>query len=268
MATGFDEQPACILGAMMDWSFQLYSARQFKPWEDVLAMVANAGYTQVEGFGGLYEDPAQLRALLDRNGLTMPTGHFGLDLLEGDFPRAAEIAQTLGIKTVICPHIAADLRPTDEAGWRGFAKRLAAVNERCRAAGLAFAWHNHDFEFVQASDGIVPMRVILDAAPEIGWEIDVAWVVQGGADPLSWIAEYGSRIVAVHVKDIASQGESADEDGWADVGHGVLDWAGLLKELRSRTSARAYVMEHDNPSDVERFAQRSIASARKFEEQN
>lgn len=247
----------------MSWSFQLYSARNFTPWEDILAMVAAAGYSQVEGFGGLYQDPAGLRAMLDANGLSMPTAHFGLDMLENDFGKARSIAETLGVKTVICPHIAADLRPSDEAGWRSFAARLAAVNEACTAAGMAFAWHNHDFEF-ENTDGIVPMRILLDAAPEIGWEMDVAWVARGGADPLSWIHEYGTRIIAAHVKDIAPEGEAADEDGWADVGHGVLDWPAIMQALRERTAAEILVLEHDNPSDAKRFATRSLASAKQF----
>lgn len=111
----------------MNWSFQLYSARKFQPWEDVFAMVAKAGYAQVEGFGGLYDDPAALRAMLDRNGLTMPTGHFSLDMLEDDFATARRIAETLGIGTLICPHIAAEARPSDEAGWRAFADRKSVV---------------------------------------------------------------------------------------------------------------------------------------------
>ena len=40
----------------MDVSFQLYSAREMSPWEDVIKMIADLGYTQVEGFGGVYED--------------------------------------------------------------------------------------------------------------------------------------------------------------------------------------------------------------------
>jgi sugar phosphate isomerase/epimerase len=248
----------------MNWSFQLYSARNFQPWDDVLSLLARLGYRQVEGFGGLYGDPAALRSSLDRLGLAMPTGHFGLDQLEDDFDGARRIAETLGIGTLICPHIAQEQRPGDEAGWRAFAHRLAAVHENCRKAGLRFAWHNHDFEFVQTQDGIVPMRVILDAAPEIGWEIDVAWVVRGGSDPLAWIGEYASRIIAAHVKDIAPAGEAANEDGWADVGHGTIDWPHIMQALRETTSSRVFVMEHDNPSDLERFARRSIEAATHF----
>src|SRR5437868_13298836 len=111
----------------MQWSFQLYSARNFQPWSRVLERVAQAGYFQVEGFGGVYSDPVALRAELDRNGLTMPTGHFSLDMLENDLDGARRIAQTLGMTMIICPHITAQLRPSDAAGWRGFAERLARV---------------------------------------------------------------------------------------------------------------------------------------------
>jgi sugar phosphate isomerase/epimerase len=250
----------------MKWSFQLYSARNFQPWDHVFETLAGLGYGQVEGYGDLYSDPGAVRASLDRHGLTMPSGHFMLDALEGDFERVRSVARTLGLGLVACPFIGEDERSSDEAGWRAFAARLAAIGERCRDAGLRFAWHNHDFEFRQTRDGVVPQRVILDAAPHIGWEVDVAWVVRGGADPLDWFDEYSSRIVAAHVKDIAPQGEAKDEDGWADVGHGTLDWGGLLAALRSRTSAELFVIEHDNPSDLARFAGRSIDAARRLSE--
>ena len=45
----------------MNWSFQLYSARNFQPWDKVLKTLASLGYKQVEGFGGVYSDPTGLR---------------------------------------------------------------------------------------------------------------------------------------------------------------------------------------------------------------
>lgn len=248
----------------MTWSFQLYSARNFQPWNDVVQALGEYGYTQVEGFGGVYEDPAATRALLDANGLAMTSGHFSIDLLESDFAKAKDIAKTLGIKLVACPYLNADVRPTDAAGWRKFGERLNAVGKKAKDAGMAFAWHNHDFEFKALPDGSVPQTHILEAAPDIGWEMDVAWVIRGGADPKKWISDYASRIVAVHVKDIAPKGEATNEDGWADVGHGTVDWKGLIAQFKAETKARYYVMEHDNPSDFRRFAKRSIEAANKF----
>ena len=72
----------------MNWSFQLYSARNFQPWDKVLKLLGKLGYKEVEGFGGVYDDPAGLRTELDKNGLSMPTGHFSIDMLENDFDSA------------------------------------------------------------------------------------------------------------------------------------------------------------------------------------
>lgn len=245
-----------------NWSFQLYSARNFQPWDKVLKTLGSLGYKEVEGFGGVYGDPEGLRAELDKNRLSMPTGHFSIDMLENDFDGAAKLATTLGVKLIACPFLPAEQRPTDAAGWQAFGERLGKVGEKAKNAGYAFAWHNHDFEFKPLPDGSFPQKHILDAAPDIGWEIDVAWVIRGDADPQRWISDYASRIVAVHVKDIAPKGEATNEDGWADVGHGTVDWRGLVKALRDKTDARYFVMEHDNPSDFERFARRSIETAK------
>ncbi|AKI02788.1 sugar phosphate isomerase/epimerase [Hoeflea sp. IMCC20628] len=243
----------------MTYSFQLYSARDFQPWQDVLTMLAEAGYTMVEGFGGIYEDPAGFRALMDANGLSMPSGHFSIDALETDLDGVFAKAKVLGIQTIYCPHLVEELRPADRAGWEDFAARLEAVGVKVRAHGLNFGWHNHAFEFVALADGTVPMQVILDRAPGVEWEADIAWIIRGGGDPADWIKRYDSRITAVHVKDIAPQGECEDEDGWADVGHGTVDWTALLRQLRASQVKRLYVMEHDKPSDTTRFAKRSIA---------
>ncbi|MEK1885990.1 MAG: sugar phosphate isomerase/epimerase [Phyllobacterium sp.] len=244
---------------MNDFSYQLYSSRNFPPLEKTLAMLKRHGYAQVEGFGAVYADPKGMRAALDANGLTMPTGHFSVDLLENDPHKVLDIAGTLGIKAIFCPHLAVEQRPVDKAGWLAFGERLERAHETYSKAGYVFGWHNHDFEFKALADGSLPQQAIFDAAPSIAWEADIAWIIRGGADPLPWINDHGHRIVAVHVKDIAAPGENTSEDGWADVGHGTVDWKALMDAL-TETPARYFIMEHDNPSDDERFARRSIAT--------
>lgn len=249
---------------MTTFGFQLYSARNFPPLSDVLRLVAQKGYKEVEGYGGLYAtlDEAALksmRAELDSNGLTMPTGHFGLDLLEKEPEQALLIAKTLGMEAIYCPHLVAEQRPTDAAGWRDFGQRLSQAGKRYIDAGYTFGWHNHDFEFKQLEDGSTPQEQILAGGPDLSWEADIAWVIRGGADPFEWIEKHGNRITAVHVKDIAPAGENTDEDGWADLGHGTVGWKELLAALK-KTPAKHFVLEHDNPNDLERLASRSIAS--------
>jgi sugar phosphate isomerase/epimerase len=245
------------------FSYQLYSSRNFPPLADTLGLLAQEGYGTVEGYGGLYAEPAALAAALKANHLTMPTGHFGLQMLEHEVAHALSVATTLGMQRIYCPHIAADQRPTDAAGWHAFGARLNRIGAPYREAGFGFGWHNHDFEFAALPDGTIPQAALLEGGPDLEWVIDVAWVIRGGADPLAWIARYADRITAAHVKDIAPAGENAAEDGWADVGHGTVDWPAIMAALRA-TGCRHFVMEHDNPADHARFARRSLASARTF----
>src|ERR1051325_2097001 len=167
----------------MDWSFQLYSARKFQPWDQVLKRLAEIGYRQVEGFGGVYADAAAPRADLDRYGLAMPSGHVSLALLESDLDGVRRIADALGITTIICPHIASDLRPRDAAGWCAFGERPARVGATVRAVGHDFAWHNDAVEFAAPPADSLPMEHIPAPSRNTGWQLDVAWVIRGGGDP-------------------------------------------------------------------------------------
>ena len=151
----------------------------------------------------------------------------------------------------------------DAAAWIDLAKRLEAACARVTDAGLRFGWHNHHWEFMPLSGGEIAMELMLEHAPSIEWEMDVAWVVRGGGDPLAYISKYADRITTAHVKDIAPQGECEDEDGWADVGHGTMDWAALMTALRG-AGVDLFVMEHDKPSDAKRFAERSIAAYKTY----
>jgi sugar phosphate isomerase/epimerase len=154
-------------------------------------------------------------------------------------------------------------RPTDAAGWLAFGARLQAAGRPIRDAGLGFGWHNHDFELRPLPDGSIPQDLIFAGGPDLEWEIDVAWVVRGGADPAAWIGKYAPRITAAHLKDIAPAGQNAGEDGWADLGAGTVPWTALMAELR-HTPCDVFIVEHDNPSDHARFARRSLQAAKGF----
>ena len=233
---------------MTDFSYQLYSSRNVPTLSDTLTMLARLGYSGVEGYGGLFADRSavdNLAANLGDSGLKMPTAHMDIAMVENQPDRVLEIAKAVGIETIFVPFLLPDDRPTTAVGWR------------------EFGWHNHDFEFCPLSTGEIPMDLILEVAPSLIWEADIAWIVRGGSDPLDWIEKHGDRIAAVHVKDIAAEGQNTDEDGWADVGEGIMDWPGIMKALRGKSVAH-FIMEHDNPSDDKRFAERSLKAARKF----
>lgn len=248
---------------MLRISYQLYCSRNFPPIGDTLQMLAETGFAEVEGYGGLFGDLDTLRAGLDATGLRMTSAHMGLDMVEGDPAGAIAIARMLGCEKVFVPYVMPDARPKDAAGWAGFGARLAAAGKPLQDAGLIFGWHNHDFELQPTETGEMPLDLIAGASDDLMLELDLGWVHRAGQDPVAWIEKLAGRLTTVHVKDIAPQGECAEEDGWADVGHGVMDWPAIHAALQV-AGVDHYVVEHDNPSDHARFARRSLAAINDF----
>ncbi len=238
-------------------SYQLYSSRNFPDLARQAAMLAGLGIRHVEPFGGLFADPAALKDVLAQNGLTAPTGHVGAPTWRTDFDGAARALSALGVETAFMPAVPADERVQDRDGWQRVGAELAGYAKRLADHGIKFGWHNHAFEMVKLPDGSMPLEWILGDDEDVLWQVDIAWAARGNQDPAALIRRYRDRIVSFHVKDIAPQGECADEDGWADVGHGTLDWSGLLPVMRE-AAAPVWVLEHDNPNDDVRFASRSF----------
>jgi len=246
----------------MDYSYQLYSARNEASLDETLKTLKSLGYTYVEGWGGQFGDPAALARSLKNAGLRMPTAHIGYDQLL-DTDNVLRIADTVGIETIFCPAPpSVDYRGGD-GDWSVLADGLAKIGAAIRKGGRGFGYHNHHWEFVKQANGKMPIELIL-GSPDVDWEMDLAWTIKAGQDPVALMEKLGSRIVAMHVKDMAPAGEKADEDGWADVGTGTLDWKSYLATARSRTKAKYFVAEHDKPSDAIRFARNSITNLKQW----
>jgi sugar phosphate isomerase/epimerase len=192
------------------------------------------------------------------------SGHFTLDMAMNDFDRLVAIARRLGLDIVVAPYLAPDQRPADRAGWLELGQSLSELGRKLGGVGLRFAWHNHDFEFHALPDGSMPIEHIL--GDTLLWEADLAWVARANADPFFWIDRYRGRMPLVHVKDIAGAGEKQNEDGWADVGAGVLPWSELWARCAA-AGAEIMIAEHDNPSAFARFARASAQAMRGYEKE-
>ena len=240
-------------------SYQMYSSRNFPDLARQAGMLAGIGFRCVEPYGGLLADLPALQAALQAHDLQAPTVHVGIPMLREDFDGTMARLRALGVKTAIVPAVPPAERVQDREGWQRLGQELRDYAHRVRDHGFGFAWHNHHFEFAALPDGSMPLDWILGDDPLVAWQCDIAWVVRGAQDPVSWIRRYAQRVVSFHVKDLAPEGQNSDEDGWADVGYGRLDWSALLPVMRE-TPATVWTLEHDNPSDDARFARRSFTT--------
>jgi sugar phosphate isomerase/epimerase len=248
-------------------AIQLYSLRNDGALARQLDIARVAGFGAVETIQAQLEDAAGTRALLDERGLVAASGHVSLEVVRARRSWLVEAAQGLGLSALVLPALPPAERPSGAAGWEAIGAELGELAAELRDAGLTLAYHNHDWDLRPLAGGEIPLDLLLraGAAGGLGWQADLAWVIKGGADPAEWLGRYRPRITSIHVKDIAPEGDAIDEDGWADVGHGVVDWAQLWR-LSDATAARWMIAEHDRPSDGARFARRSFATMRRLAE--
>jgi sugar phosphate isomerase/epimerase len=238
---------------------QLYSLRMMPDSLDqVLGYVAKAGYRGVETIGDHGMSASALRDLLEKHELKAISAHNALAALEKDLDGIIAFNQALGNQVITIPFLAAELRPTDEAGWKALGERFGKLGKRIAEAGMRLLYHNHDFEMVNVN-GKLMIEWLLDSTDPayLQWEPDLAWIVRGKADPVALLKKYTGRCPRVHVKDLSPAGTNEEEKGFADVGYGTLDWKTILPAARA-AGAEWYIVEHDLPRDPLRTINRSF----------
>lgn len=241
-------------------SIQLYTMRSLNDLDRILDAVAEAGYRHVETVGSHLDDPATTKAKLDAHGLKVSSSHVSLAALRERPDAVVEACRTIGCDQLFMPAVPPDQRDMAADGWWALGQELGQMSERLRGQGIELGYHNHHWELKPKQGDKTALELIFEAAEgsPLTWEADVAWLVRGGVEPKAWLKRYRSRLTAAHVKDIAPAGQNEDEDGWADVGSGVLDWRDLWQACRD-AGARWMVVEHDKPKDPARTARRSFA---------
>jgi sugar phosphate isomerase/epimerase len=225
---------------------QLYTVRSAmqKDVPGTLARVAKIGYREVEFAGYFGLAPKRIRALLDAHGLRAPSSHLQLAPFAAGWDAALEAAHVIGHEWLVVPWLDAAARGTlDDV--RRTAAGFDRAGEAAKAAGLRFAYHNHDFDFIPV-EGRRPLDVLLESTDPalVSFELDLYWAVKAGADPLAYFAAHPGRFTMLHAKD--SSGAPAHR--MTEVGSGTLDFPRLLAAGR-KEGVRHVFVEHDEPTD-------------------
>jgi len=247
-------------------SIQLYTLRSLENLDRILDVVSDAGYKYVETVGSHLDDAASVRSKLDARGLKVSSSHVSLAALREKPDAVADACKTLGFTDLYMPAVPPDDRDMAADGWRALGLELGKIADRMKGKGIDFGYHNHHWELKPKDGSKTALELIFEASEgsPLTWEADVAWLARGNVDPKAWIERYSRLVTAAHVKDIAPAGQNEDQDGWADVGSGTLDWKDLWQTCR-KAGARWMVVEHDKPADPARSARSSFEYLRTIE---
>jgi sugar phosphate isomerase/epimerase len=236
---------------------QLYTVRDDlgKDFEGTLAKIAGIGFKEVEFAGYFNHTPQQVRDVLAKNGLTSPSAHVDYGSLTKDWDKVLDTAKTIGHQYVIVAWLDESLRKEPDI-WKKTAERFNRAGEAAKAAGLQFAYHNHNFEFAPAG-GKLPYDMLLESCDPklVKMEMDLCWITAAGKDPLDYFRRYPGRFPLVHVKGLSKKPDLTN--GMApidkvlptitDVGtNDIIDWPRIFAHARE-AGIEHYFIEHDVP---------------------
>ena len=212
----------------------------------VLGTVAEAGYDGVET-GDLSEQigPEALREMLTPLGLVLVGTHAGLDAYRSDADRLADYTLKAGGTYLMCSGVGDRSR-----GLAAYEEAAAVMNEvgrRVARRGLVFCYHNHSWEFERFEGRPALERLYELTDPEaVKLCVDTCWVYHGGEDPAEFIRRHRARVGVLHLKDMVGE-PGARPVTFAEVGHGVLEFAPILKAVEGEPVEWA-VVEQDRTS--------------------
>jgi sugar phosphate isomerase/epimerase len=200
----------------------IYGQRSREDLPGVLAEISGAGYDGIEA-GNLTEgglSPDEAKALLASHNLKLAGVHTGYGSLE-QFDEMIKFTEAMGCGYLMVSGVSS--RDTLE-GYERSAEVFNEVGRRCNDAGIKFCYHNHSWEFEDfgGTTGLVKLYESTDAKL-VHACVDTYWVKHGGEDPAVFLKKYADRVAYLHFKDMNTDGS------FGEVGHGILDWAGIMK---------------------------------------
>jgi sugar phosphate isomerase/epimerase len=236
-----------------DMGLQLYTLRDTigKDPKAVLQKVASFGYKKLETYGydsgkifGL--DFTEFCKYVKGLGMTVVSGHYGLDKIKGDtWQKAVDDAAKNGQKFMVVPYIDERERKSID-DYKRICADLNAAGEVCNKSGIRFGYHNHAFEF-ETVDGQIPFDFMLKELDpkKVGIELDIFWVVNAGHDPIKYFTDYPGRFEQWHVKDM----DKNDKNKNADIGTGSIDYKPIFAKAKLSGMKHWYVEQESYPGE-------------------
>ena len=230
---------------------QLYTVRDAvsKNLEGTLERLAGLGYKNIElyGYNGTFfgKTANEFKTILSNTGIKVLSSHHttgiamkGKGTLSDGWDKAVEDVHALGAEYMVCAFLFPNERTPE------IYKSLPAMFEKAatatKAAGIQFAYHNHDFEFEKLGDTLV-YDFLLNNTPAdlVKMEMDLYWISKAGQDPVAYFEKYPGRFHLWHVKDMEAGTKAITE-----VGNGTIDFDRIFK-ARKKAGLKYWFVEQD-----------------------
>ena len=186
--------------------------------ETCLAEARLAGFQGIELGNKFPRDPAVLRPILERHGLSLISGWYSGRLLDRSVTEELAVIEVhrallvaMGCAVLVYAEtsrsIAGDrCRPLSgrprlgDGGWRDFGGRLTDLAQRLSRRGIRLVYHHHIGTVVESEAEID--RLMGATGDSVALLLDTGHLAFAGVDPAVLARRYGHRIAHVHCKDV------------------------------------------------------------------
>jgi len=243
---------------------QLYTVREpvAKNLEGALEQLAGLGYKSIElyGYNGTFfgKSLSEFKTILANTGIKVLSSHHTTGIatkskgtLSDGWDKAIEDIHALGAEYMVCAYLMPNERTPE------IYKSLPAMFEKAatatKAAGIQFAYHNHDFEFEKLDDTLVYDFLIKNTSADlVKMEMDLYWISKAGYDPVQYFDKYPGRFHMWHVKDMEAGTKAITE-----VGNGTIDFDRIFA-ARKKAGLKYWFVEQDT-SKIDKFESLKIS---------
>jgi sugar phosphate isomerase/epimerase len=235
---------------------ELYSVRteMDKSVSKTIEAVAKIGYKGVEFAGYYNQKAADLRKMLDDNGIVCCGSHSPLETIQPENINATiDFAKTIGNKFIIVPY----MDPKTKQGWLDMVKLFNSQAEKLKAAGIRLGYHAHSHDFAKV-DGEVPWDIFFGGTREdVVMQLDTANCMDGGADPVAVLKKYSKRAATIHIK------EWGGAKG-AVIGEGKVNFKSVFDVCEHNGVTEWYVLEYEDSGDPIESVRKSFEALKKM----
>jgi len=222
--------------------YQLYSIRDRMATNPIATIqkLKSVGYEDFEIYGydadqnSIYGfQPDEFITILEDMGLSISSGHYGFSdyLTESDSTLEEYVdmcivaAKKLKSRYITWPWLDPKYRTIEH--FKIMSDRLNKIGEQVNKSGLAFAYHNHGFEF-EKHEGTSGYEIILKETDPtlVKLQLDMYWVMHSAKQtPIDIVNSQPGRIVMWHIKDM----DKITRD-YTELGNGSIDYTKLLPD--------------------------------------
>lgn len=245
---------ANVSSAKYKMGLQLFSVREPMAKDVVgsIKKIAAVGYEDCETYGyepvqGKYYglEASAFKQLLTDNQMITTSGHYDFtkffDKSTDEMMRYVDQcivgAHALDQRYITWPWLDPSFRTLEN--FRLLTGKLNAIGERINKAGLGFAYHNHDFEFVDYNGENGYNIIMRETDPAlVKLQMDLYWVMHSSKlSPTALFNKQPGRFVMWHVKDM----DKISRD-YSELGNGSIDFTVILPEA-SHAGLQYYYIE-------------------------